>query len=126
MVAGRFARHGYLMTSEYPITGLERFAPPVVHVAPVGRTAKWRVHDGDPAEPVSEHASSTAAEAAAHSRARERGADRIVMHDRYHRTRLIDSEAQPSDGGSLRPTIDQMSEWSFPASDPPATWTWDP
>jgi hypothetical protein len=19
-----------------------------------------------------------------------------------------------------------MSEWSFPASDPPATWTWDP
>ena len=24
-----------------------------------------------------------------------------------------------------RPTVDEMSEWSFPASDPPATWTWD-
>ena len=27
---------------------------------------------------------------------------------------------------SGRPTVDEMSEWSFPASDPPATWTWDP
>jgi hypothetical protein len=26
---------------------------------------------------------------------------------------------------SRRPTVDEMSEWSFPASDPPATWTWD-
>jgi hypothetical protein len=26
---------------------------------------------------------------------------------------------------STRPTVDDMSEWSFPASDPPATWTWD-
>ena len=25
-----------------------------------------------------------------------------------------------------RPTVDEMSEWSFPASDPPATWTWEP
>jgi hypothetical protein len=25
----------------------------------------------------------------------------------------------------VRPTVDQLSEWSFPASDPPATWTWD-
>ena len=25
-----------------------------------------------------------------------------------------------------RPTVDEMGEWSFPASDPPATWTWDP
>jgi nucleotide-binding universal stress UspA family protein len=24
-----------------------------------------------------------------------------------------------------RPSVDEMSEWSFPASDPPATWTWD-
>jgi hypothetical protein len=24
-----------------------------------------------------------------------------------------------------RPTVDDMGEWSFPASDPPATWTWD-
>ena len=26
---------------------------------------------------------------------------------------------------SMRPTVDEMSEWSFPASDPPATWTWE-
>ena len=26
---------------------------------------------------------------------------------------------------STRPTVDDMGEWSFPASDPPATWTWD-
>lgn len=25
-----------------------------------------------------------------------------------------------------RPTGEQMGEWSFPASDPPATWTWEP
>jgi hypothetical protein len=29
------------------------------------------------------------------------------------------------DLASTRPTVDEMSEWSFPASDPPATWTWD-
>jgi hypothetical protein len=44
-------------------------------------------------------------------------------------------EPQPSASGigqtgeeppaSTRPTVDEMSEWSFPASDPPATWTWD-
>lgn len=35
----------------------------------------------------------------------------------------------PSPSGAappLRPTVDEMSEWSFPASDPPATWTWEP
>jgi hypothetical protein len=35
-------------------------------------------------------------------------------------TGIVDSEAT-----SLRPTVDDLSEWSFPASDPPATWTWD-
>ena len=24
-----------------------------------------------------------------------------------------------------RPTLDDIGEWSFPASDPPANWTWD-
>jgi hypothetical protein len=89
--------------------------------------------------------SATDAEAAAYSRAVGRGAHRIVIRDRYHRTRLIDPEPMPgqpsadspardqrvdkasaSEASSLRPTIDQMGEWSFPASDPPASWTWDP
>jgi hypothetical protein len=26
---------------------------------------------------------------------------------------------------ATRPTVEEMGEWSFPASDPPATWTWD-
>lgn len=26
---------------------------------------------------------------------------------------------------SGRPTVDDMGEWSFPASDPPATWNWE-
>jgi hypothetical protein len=25
-----------------------------------------------------------------------------------------------------RPSVDDVSEMSFPASDPPAVWTWDP
>jgi hypothetical protein len=35
--------------------------------------------------------------------------------------RAVDEEEPPS----TRPTVDEMSEWSFPASDPPASWTWD-
>jgi hypothetical protein len=34
----------------------------------------------------------------------------------------VDGEEEPA---PTRPTVDEMSEWSFPASDPPATWTWD-
>jgi hypothetical protein len=42
----------------------------------------------------------------------------------------LESPAQAIEVGeeeptSTRPTVDGMSEWSFPASDPPATWTWD-
>ena len=36
-------------------------------------------------------------------------------------------EEGPSDASRPhRPTVDEMGAWSFPASDPPATWTWDP
>jgi hypothetical protein len=38
--------------------------------------------------------------------------------------RAID-EVDPEAIAATRPTVDEMSEWSFPASDPPATWTWD-
>jgi hypothetical protein len=34
-------------------------------------------------------------------------------------------EVDEEEPTSTRPTVDEMSEWSFPASDPPATWTWD-
>jgi hypothetical protein len=35
-------------------------------------------------------------------------------------------ESPPEAATSDRPTVDEMGEASFPASDPPATWTWDP
>lgn len=40
-------------------------------------------------------------------------------------------EGQPAQSGAetdrsnVRPTVDQLSEWSFPASDPPPAWTWE-
>lgn len=34
-------------------------------------------------------------------------------------------QAREGEATSTRPTVDDMGEWSFPASDPPATWTWD-
>ena len=62
---------------------------PDVHVVPIRRTAKWRVHDGDPSVPSSEHPTENDAELAARRRAEERGAERVVIHDRYNRTRQI-------------------------------------
>jgi hypothetical protein len=38
--------------------------------------------------------------------------------------RAID-QAREGTEPSTPPTVDDMGEWSFPASDPPATWTWD-
>jgi hypothetical protein len=37
-----------------------------------------------------------------------------------------DSKDMDRDATPRRPTVDEMSEWSFPASDPPATWNWEP
>ena len=51
-----------------------------VHVIPDDRTI-WRVVDGGGGE-ASEHTNATDAELAA----QEHGADRVVVHDRYHRT----------------------------------------
>jgi hypothetical protein len=39
------------------------------------------------------------------------------------RAREPADETRGSPGGAA--TVDEMSEWSFPASDPPATWTWE-
>ena len=60
-----------------------------VHVIPVDRTATWRVQDGDSRATISEHLSENDAERAARVRARARGLERIVIHDRYHRTREL-------------------------------------
>jgi hypothetical protein len=68
-----------------------------VHVVPDERTATWHVYDADMAVGLSEHATETEAEAIAGVCARIRGAPRVVIHDRYHRTR----EAAIAGGGSM-------------------------
>jgi hypothetical protein len=55
-----------------------------VHVIPDERTT-WRVYDTDAAAPLSEHTSATEAQLAAEVLAEDRNADRVVVHDRYHR-----------------------------------------
>ena len=46
----------------------------------------WRVYDAGVPVAVSEHSNATEAEFAARERAEGLGADRVVVHDRYHRT----------------------------------------
>ena len=60
-----------------------------VHVVPVDRTATWLVRDTQASAPWSEYGTQTAAELAARVRAERQGATRIVVHDRYHRTREL-------------------------------------
>jgi hypothetical protein len=55
-----------------------------VHVIPDERTT-WRVYDTGATTPVSEHTSATEAQLAAEVFAEDRNADRVVVHDRYHR-----------------------------------------
>jgi hypothetical protein len=59
-----------------------------VHVVPRPRAATWGVYIDAVAEALSEHTSETAAESAALAHAQTRGASRIVIHDRYHRTHV--------------------------------------
>jgi hypothetical protein len=56
-----------------------------LHIAADGPTT-WHVYDGDEPSALSEHSSATEAELAAQAWAEERDADRIVIHDCYHRT----------------------------------------
>ena len=65
-----------------------------VHVIPDERTT-WRVFEPEADAPLSEHASATEAEMAARALAHDRQAERVVMHDRYNRTRQV--APSPSD-----------------------------
>jgi hypothetical protein len=58
-----------------------------LHVLPNERAGTWNVYDARIARAMSEHSTETEAEAAARVCARVRGGRRIVIHDRYHRTR---------------------------------------
>jgi hypothetical protein len=57
-----------------------------LHVIPDERTITWRVYQSDAPEPLSQHTDATAAELAAQAWAERRGAERIFIHDCYHRT----------------------------------------
>jgi hypothetical protein len=57
-----------------------------LHVIPDERTT-WRVYESDALAVLSEHTNATAAEFAARAHAEDRGVERVVVHDRYYRTR---------------------------------------
>ena len=38
----------------------------------------------------------------------------------------VPARPQPENAATRPISVDELSEWSFPASDAPATWTWDP
>ena len=61
-----------------------------LHVVADERTT-WRVYEGQAPAPLSEHTNATDAELAARARAMDRGAERVVVHDRYHRTHDLDA-----------------------------------
>jgi hypothetical protein len=69
-----------------------------LHVIPEERTTTWRVYQSDASAPLSQHADATEAELAARAWAEQRGAERIFVHDRYHRTH----EAFPSLAAVMR------------------------
>jgi hypothetical protein len=66
-----------------------------LHVIPDAQSA-WRVYETDSAEALSEHTSATDAELAARARAEDRAVERVVVHDRYHRTH----DAAPAPAGA--------------------------
>jgi hypothetical protein len=60
-----------------------------LHVTPDPRTGTWQVRDARDSEPRSEHPTVTEAEVAAQANADARDVERIVIHDRYARTREL-------------------------------------
>ena len=62
---------------------------PEVHVVPDERKAIWRVTDAAHEQPRSEYSTATEAEDAARRHAEHERAERIIIHDRYARTREL-------------------------------------
>jgi len=60
----------------------------MLHVVPDAR-GRWRVFDDASPDSLSEHTSASAAEVAARRHARARGAQSILLHDRYGRTHTM-------------------------------------
>ena len=60
-----------------------------LHVVPDTRKATWRVENPEDGATRSEHASATEAEFAAQAQAADSGVYRVVVHDRYARTREL-------------------------------------
>ena len=65
-----------------------------VHFIPDERS--WHLYATGAPEPDSEHTTATEAELAAQGPAEDRDAQRVVIHDRYHRTH----DAAPSPAGA--------------------------
>src|SRR3954452_2457085 len=77
-----------------------------VHVVPDERTT-WRVYDTDADAPISEHTNATEAELSARARAEDCDAERVVVHDRYHRTH--DSAPSPA-GEAARERLERTRQ----------------
>lgn len=72
-----------------------------LHVVADERTT-WRVYEGQAAAPLSEHTNATEAELDGQARAEARCAERVVVHDRYHRTHDLDSSPSRRQEGVQR------------------------
>lgn len=66
-----------------------------LHIIP-DAWSRWRVYEANAAVALSEHTNATEATLAARARAEDRDADRVVVHDRYHRTHDDDDAAASS------------------------------
>jgi hypothetical protein len=60
----------------------------MLHVVSDDR-GRWRVLEDASSVPLSEHSSATEAEIAARRHARARGAEAVLLHDRYSRTHTV-------------------------------------
>ena len=66
----------------------------MLHVVSDAR-GRWRVLEEGSREPLSEHTTATDAEIAAQRHARARGAEAVLLHDRYGRTHPVGREFEP-------------------------------